>query len=299
MIKQFREEKIIYKLPLSDGTVWGFSATHEIFPWLEKFASIMEIQKGELREIHRRILFLAHKPENLPNHEIIKNEDWNILKQGSAYRIWSHSNIPETFIELNHNFLNHSEICVINMWSSLKQIYKYYLENNSAPIHATFAEFNGKGILIAASGGTGKSTCYNRLPAYWQPLSDDNALILRDSNNNFRVHPMPTWSDHLWNRKHSTFKTSYSVPLHGIFFLEQAPHDKVKKIARTDSIRKLFESTKQIWESYWERIEKNDKINMTKKLFDTVFDITNKIPCYRLSATLHGEFWKEIEKVIE
>jgi SynChlorMet cassette protein ScmC len=299
MIKQFRDDKIIYKLALSDGTTWGLSATHEIFPWLKKLAEIMQLELSDLEHVDKRLLFVAHRDDNSPNHTGLNNQDWDVFKQGSAYRIWSHSKVAETFIELNHNFIDHDEICVINMWSSLKQIYRYYVENKGAPFHATLAEFNGNGILIAASGGTGKSTCYNRLPDYWNPLADDNALVIDTGNSNYRVHPMPTWSDYLWQRRNTSFNSSYSTPLKGIFFLEQSKKDKVVEISKSDALREVYESMKQIWESYWDRIPKNEKQKMSAKLFDTAYNITKNIPCYKLKATLHGEFWKEIEKVLK
>ena len=298
MIKLFRDDKIIYKLPLSDGTTWGLSATHEIFPWLKKLADIMQLELSDLEHVDRRLLFVAHKYDNFPGHAEVDNSDWDVLKQGSAYRIWSHSKVPETFIELNYNFIDHNEICVINMWSSLKQIYRYYVNKNSAPFHATLAEFDGKGILIAAAGGTGKSTCYNRLPDYWKPLADDNALVIDTGNHCYRAHPMPTWSDYLWQRKDTSFNSSHSIPLKGIFFLEQSAKDKVKLIAKSEALREVYDSMKQIWESHWDRISKEEKQKMSAKLFDTAFNITKYIPCYRLKATLHGEFWKEIEGVL-
>ena len=298
MIKLFRDDKIIYKLPLSDGTTWGLSATHEIFPWLKKLAEIMQLERSDLEDVDRRLLFVAHKYDNLPGHAEVDNSDWDVLKQGSAYRIWSHCKVPETFIELNHNFIDHNEICVINMWSSLKQIYRYYVDKKSAPFHATLAEFNGHGILIAAAGGTGKSTCYERLPNYWKPLADDNALVIDIGNNNYSAHPMPTWSDYLWQRKDTSFSSSYSVPLKGMFFLEQSSKDKVVELSKSEALREVYDSMKQIWESHWERISKVEKQKMSTKLFDTAFNITKHIPCYKLKATLHGEFWKEIEGVL-
>ena len=299
MIKEFKHVEVSYKLPLSDGTVWGLTASREIHPWLKNFAVIMRLDSSDWDNVDRRLLFVTRKPGNLPNHYTAGNEEWSVFKQGSAYRIWSHSRVIETFIELNHNFIDHDEICVINMWSSLKQIYRYYVENNGGPIHATLAEFNGKGILIAASGGTGKSTCYNRLPNYWKPLADDNALVVRVNVGEYRVHPMPTWSDHAQGRKYSTFNSSYSVPLKGIFFLDQATEDKVFPIGKTLAIRKIYEGMKQIWDAYWNRIPKNEKQRMVRKVFNTAFNIAKNIPAYELRATLHGEFWKEIEKILD
>jgi SynChlorMet cassette protein ScmC len=209
MLRQFLGNEKKYILPLSDGQTWEFKATETMTPWLKDFSKIMQLQDNvtDANKIDRRLLFLALKHDNqLPPED--NHDDWNHFKQGIVYRVWSHNNKPETFIELNNDFIDHQEIKFINMSTSLKPIYKYYAEKNGGgPAHAALAELNGKGILIAAHGGTGKSTCSIRLPSYWTPLSDDMSLIVKDSNKNYRVHPMPTWSDHLWSKKLSTFRT--------------------------------------------------------------------------------------------
>lgn len=296
MFKQIRGNEKIYKLSLSDGETWGFSATESVLPWLEELRKIMHLEESDSKEIDRKIIFLALNKDNLPPDT--DEREWTIYKQGSVYRIWSHANKDEVFVELNKDFIDHKEIKVINMWSSLKVIYKHRINKNGGPAHAALAELNGKGILIAAGGGTGKSTCSRRFPDHWKSLSDDTALIIRDKSDEFRVHPMPTWSDHLWSKKFSTFQTSYSVGLNAIFFLEQASTDEVIPLQKGASTQKIFESCKQIWESYWEREEKSVRDTMGTKLFNTSCDIAARIPCYTLKATLNGKFWKDIEKVI-
>ena len=296
MLKQLKGDEKIYKLSLSDGKVWGFSATESIFQWLDELREIMQLEESNESEIDHKLLFLSLNKNNLPPDA--DESQWKSYKQGSVYRIWSHEHKPETFVELNKDFIDHNEIKVINMWSSLKVIYRHYINQNGGPIHAAFAEFNGKGIFIAASGGTGKSTCSRRLPDYWKALSDDTALIVRDKSNNFRVHPMPTWSDHLWSRKFSTFNSSYSIPLSALFFLEQAPIDEVIPLSKAIATQRVFESLKQVWDSYWEREEKSVKNAMVTKLFNTACDIAARTPCYTLKATLYGKFWEEIEKVL-
>ncbi|HJO93529.1 MAG TPA: SynChlorMet cassette protein ScmC [Victivallales bacterium] len=300
MLRQFSGNERKYLLPLSDGLTWEFRAAESMTTWLKDFSYIMQISRAsdDMNEADKKLLFLALKHDNkLP--ETDSTEDWNQFKQGAVYRVWSHNHKPETFIELNSDFIHHQEIKIINMSTSLKPIYKHYtLHNRGGPIHAALAELNGKGILIAAHGGTGKSTCSIRFPNYWTPLSDDMSLIVSDSDSNYRVHPMPTWSDHLWNKKMSTFNTSYSVPLKAIFFLEQSDVDEILPIRNPQNSQKIFDSFKQVWESFWPKIDVTEKKIMVHKIFNNAFDISCKIPCYKLKATLHGEFWKEIEKAI-
>lgn len=296
MLRLFNEQEKIFAFKLADETNWGFAATSATLPWLEEFAKIMQLKESSSREkINRRLMFLALKNDNLGHLK-----DWNGYAQGKVYRIWEHSDIPENFIELNLDFVDHEEIRYINMSASLRPLFKYYVENNGGgPIHAALAEYKGKGILIAASGGTGKSTCYRRLPSKegWTPLSDDNALLVK-KNEQFMVHPMPTWSDHLWKRAFTTFNTSYFAPLSAIFFLEQAETDEVIPLSKNMATKKAYESLKQIWETFWGKMEKGAKIAMNKKIFDSAMSLITTVPCYALKATLDGRFWKEIEKVI-
>lgn len=294
MLRLFNEEKKVFTLKFADGTNWGFTANSATSPWLEEFAKIMrlnELLSGE--KIDRKLIFLALKNDNL---EYLK--DWNSCTQGKVYRIWEHNDIPENVIELNLDFIDHEEIRYINMSASLKSVFKYYIYNEGGPVHATFAEYKGKGILIAASGGTGKSTCYKRFPkGKWTPLSDDNVLLVK-KNEQIMVHPMPTWSDYLWKRDFTIFKTSYFAPLSAIFFLEQAKTDEVVFLSKNMAINKVYESFKQIWEAFWVKMEKDAKIAMNKKIFNTAAGIAKVTPCYVLNATLHGNFWEEIERVI-
>ena len=295
MLRLFNEQEEVFSLKLADGTNWGFAATRATSPWLQEFAKIMQLRKLSNREeINRRLMFLALKDDHVGYLK-----DWNNYAQGKVYRIWEHNEIPENFIELNLDFVDHEEIRYLNMSASLKPIFKYYIENDKGcPIHATFAEYKGRGILIAASGGTGKSTCYRRLPkGGWTPLSDDNALLVKN-NGQFMVHPMPTWSDHLWKRAFTTFNTSHFAPLSAIFFLEQAATDEVIPLSKGIAVKKVYESFKQIWETFWMKMEKDAKIAMNRKVFDSVLEIISVVPCYTLKATLAGKFWKEIEKVI-
>ena len=297
MLKQFTGTEKTYKLSLSDNVTWRFKATEKISPWLEHFANIMQLDETKEENFDRSLLFLALKDSNkLP--EINKTGNWNHYKQGAVYKVWSHDSHHEDFIELNLDYIKHDEIKFINMWSSLKPLFRYYVEKNgTGPVHAALAEFNGKGILIAAQGGTGKSTCSRRLPSYWNPLSDDMALIVKTIDNSYKVHPMPTWSDHLWNLKQSKFNTKHSVPLKAIFFLEQSDKDEVVPLTTTVAAQQIFESSKQVWESYWKKISKEDEKKMVHIVFHNSFDLAMNTPCYKLKATLHGEFWNKIEEV--
>ncbi|MEI6055504.1 MAG: SynChlorMet cassette protein ScmC [Lentisphaerota bacterium] len=296
MLRQIKGDEKTYKLTLSDGKVWGFSATESIAPWLKELSTIMGLKESNSKEADNSLLFLALNKDNLPPDSDLT--DWKTYKQGAVYRMWSHHEKPEIFVELNKDFIEHPEIKVVNMLLSLRSIFRHYSKCNGSPVHAALAELNGKGILITASSGTGKSTCSRRFPPRFKPLSDDTALIIRDKDDNFRVHPMPTWSDHLWGTRFSTYESSHSVPLSAIFFLEQSDVDAIVPVKKAIAIQKIFEGLKQIWERCWDKEDKQSQKMMISNLFKTACDIADKTPYYTLKATLHGKFYDEIEKVL-
>lgn len=285
-----------YRLRLSDGTVWGMRTVPAFQQWLDDFASIMGFEaSSDSNNVTKEIRFIEFGNNDLINEF---DTEWAFVKQGKVYKIWHKENESRIFIELNKEFIDHPEIRIINMWSTLKAIYRYYSDIGGGPAHAASAALRGNGIIICAAGGTGKSTCIERLPDNWEKLSDDNSLIVPDKKINYRVHPMPTWSDHLWKTKNSSINPGRSVPLKAIFFLSQSKKDMVKKMPSAISAQSLYKSFFQIWQNYFTKISENEKRTMNSKLFDVAYSIAKSIPCYYLEATLRGKFWEEIESVL-
>ena len=282
-----------FYLKLSDGSKWGFNSAPELKEWFSIFARIMSLKKD-----NSDVDYLFNiRPKNGREIPAGVDESWDSFRQSGAYTIWSKKGEKQFLIEINKEFIDHPEIRVINMWSTLKALYKFYAENGGGPVHSGMAALNGKAILIAAPGGTGKSTSIRRLPDYWKKMCDDTTLIVK-KDDNFFVHPMPTWSDHLWEHNFTTFDTSRGFPLAAVFFLKQSGTDKVTPISRPEGIQLLLSSVKQVFQTYVDKLKDNEKSEMTMKLFDNTCNIVGKTPCYRLEATLNGDFWEEIEKVL-
>ncbi len=297
MKTHFMGNEKVYKLTLSDGRTWGFSAADKIHSWLKSFVDIMQLKEGSGSETDFKFMFIAQKGTNkLP---VLDNKkEWEPYRSGRSFRVWHHSTVPEIFIELDPEFMDHESIRVINMWNSFKPLYEYYTKHGGGPVHAAFAGFEGKGILITAPGNTGKTTCISRLPAYWEALSDDTALVVNNAVGQYRVHPLPTWSDYLCNRKRTTFNLEYSLPLEAVYFLEQAESDEVIKLTKGQAAQEFFESFKQSWNTYWHRMDDDKKKTKQMQVLDNSIKLSKSIPCYRLKATLHGEFWENIEKML-
>ncbi|KKK54106.1 hypothetical protein LCGC14_3088070, partial [marine sediment metagenome] len=224
---------------------------------------------------------------------------WQQFKNSGIYRLWRHKTIPEVHMELNVEFLEHEEIKYINMWWALREVYRHVLATGGTPMHAALAEIHGKGVLIAGPGDTGKSTCCHRLPDYWHGLCDDQVLVVFNKNDSYRVHPLPTWSDHFGKELIKSWKVEKAVPLTAIFFLEQSDRDKAVALKKQDqAILMVFEAAKEVWKSVWERVGVTEKIEQSSALFHNAAEMAGVIPAYRLRVTLHGEFWKEMERVL-
>ncbi len=298
MLTQTIDKKQNYKLKLSDGKIWEFSSTPALATWLNSFAKTMQLKENyDSIDIYKRINFHEFINDNIQPQASTISDNWKLFKHASIFKIWTHPKINEVFIELNYDLIEHSEIKYIDMWSSLIPIFGHYISKGGGPIHAASAEFNGNGIIIAAPGGTGKSTCYNRLPDYWNLMSDDEALIIKYQKK-YHIHPMPTWSDYLFNRKITTCNSDYYVPLKAIFFLEQSKEDSVENLPKNLCIHKLNNALREPWESYWLKTEKEERTKMSVNVFHNACEIiSSNIPCYKLKATLHGKFWPAIEKV--
>lgn len=287
-----------YILNLSDGASWGFCAAPEIHGWLDALAKIMQLRRSTEPASHRLVLAPMGDGTAPPLDEPGPSSGWDVLKQGSVLRVWSHEECTDTVMELDEQFTDHPEIRYIDMWSALRVLHRHAVRGGGGPFHATLAELDGKGILIAASGDTGKSTCYRRFPAPWNPLCDDQVLIIHRGDGAYMVHPFPTWSDYLWRNSDNTWDCSHSVPIAALFFLEQADEDTVTPLPLGEATARTFKCSKEVWESHWNRLDDKKKRRQTEQVFLNGTDLVKNVPVFRLLATRHGRFWEEIEKVL-
>ena len=211
-------------------------------------------------------------------------------------RIWCRDNVPQVVCEVLFN--NSAPLEFINMWFALHPIYQRSICKGGLPFHAGLADLGGRGVLLAASSDTGKSTCCLRLPDHWQPLCDDELLVVIDKYKKYRAHPFPTWSDYLWRQSEKTWNVQYSVPLCGVFFLEQSKIDEVAPIGEGEAALLISESAMQICEKFWRTLDIEDQRPFRKEVFNNACAMAKQIPAYRLGVSLHGRFWEKMEEAL-
>ncbi|MDQ1318623.1 MAG: hypothetical protein QG588_2285 [Candidatus Poribacteria bacterium] len=283
-----------YALSLSDNNKWWITGDNDIIRWVDELARILEL-KEDKPDGSPRLIFtnmLDNKESNIIEYFKIADPGWKCYDR-KILRIWHHDNFPDVICEIN--IIN--ELKYLNMWNALQPIYWQSIQNGGLPFHCALAELDGKGILIAAPGDTGKSTCCRRLPDYWKPLCDDESLIVLVKDKYF-VHPFPTWSNYISKTASNTWNVQYSVPLRAIFFLEQSETDEVIPLRIGESVSYVNESSVQVCQKFWVSMDNESKIKFRTVIFNNACEIAKNIPAFRLCTSLHGKFWEEIEKVI-
>ncbi len=225
-----------------------------------------------------------------------RNTGWHIDDPASIHN-WNTESIPDILCELTHHE-EFEEIHFLNMWYALLPVYQRSVSLGGLPFHAGLVELNGLGVLLAASSDKGKSTCCCRLPEYWQPLCDDETLVVLDTEKRYRAHPFPTWSEYLLKRSEKTWNVQYSVPVSAIFFLEQSATDELEPLGEGTAAVLMTESAAQIYEKFLRNMGKNDQQSFRKVLFNNACKMSKQIPSYRLHVSLHGRFWEKMEEAL-
>lgn len=288
-----------YCLSLGDETRWSITSDENTKGILSKFAEIMQLKECDQDELYK-LIFCKYKSEFYKeqiygNESSIGRMEWNIY-DFKDIRV-SHNDIyRKTICEIKK--ISNDTAQYVNMWFSLQPIYLRSLSLGGLPFHSGLAELNGKGVLFAANGGTGKSTCCRRLPSYWQSLCDDEVLVVLGKNDKYLAHPFPTWSDYIAQRAENSWDVQYSVPLSAIFFIERAEKDEVIPISFARSAIVITDAAYQVLGKYEKGMSDEEKISLRSEIFGKAHNMAKKIPAFRLRASLDGSFWEEIEKII-
>jgi SynChlorMet cassette protein ScmC len=189
------------------------------------------------------------------------------------------------------------ELDIAMMEFSLLPVYVKVLEAGGLPLHCAFMEWQGKAVLVPASGGTGKSTCCRRIPEPWRAVCDDMSLVVPNGRG-YRVHPFPTWSDHLWKRADTTWDVQNHSPLSALFFLEQGAEDKISSLGRGWAAVRVTESAEQMCRSFYCNLDDVLQRKIKARIFENACRISRAVPAFRMSATLNGRFWLEMERML-
>jgi SynChlorMet cassette protein ScmC len=293
----------VYCLSLSDGNKWQITGYEDGIRFADKLAFVMNLKECSLD--NSPMLVFVENTNDIINEDHINlfkkiiptfEPDWRIYNF-CKHQIWFDSEISNVICQsLYEEYLYNAEYFII--WNSLNLIYQRSMKTGGIPFHAGVAEYKGHGILLSAQSGTGKSTCCRRLPSHWKVLCDDEALVVRDVNGKYRIHPFPTWSNYFENRELKTWSVEDSTSASAIFFLEQSDIDEVIPLDTSQSAMLITGSVTQACNMFISDMGKEYQPKFIREVFNNAFEIAKTIPAFRLRVSLNGRFWEEIEKVL-
>jgi SynChlorMet cassette protein ScmC len=296
-----------YTLRLANGLTWSLVSTEASRSWVMRLARIMRLAisppnsyprlifcRGDLRQRGKRISGRGLLPDILQD---LPENGWKVRRE-RGFENWYHPESDDVIVDLG--VVSDETLGIIPMGDALMPIYNQVIARGGLPLHAALVQYRKCGILVAASGGGGKSTCAHRLPLPWKSLSDDAALIVPGEGNGYRVHPMPTWSEYAFGRSMATWHVEEHLPVSSVFFLEKALCDAAVPVGQAESAVSLYHAAASGYgamptgpRSY--SIEKQ----IQARIFENSCELARAVPCYLLKVSLTGRFWEEMERVLE
>lgn len=282
-----------YLLQLADGQGWEIVAARGVKSWVARLASIMHLDSNPPNGYPK--LIFTRKREGMPDYRELPHTGWR-PHDLTAVQLWYHPDVPDVICELGHAQDHETEI--VRMWLALSPVYNRVLELGGLPFHAALVGKDGNGILLAAAGGIGKSTCCRRIPYPWKALCDDTTLVAMDTESMYRAHPFPTWSNYLWKRSEETWDVQKHLPLSAIFFLEQAATDEAIPVGKGQASVLITESATQICQTGWRNLAHDHEREIKEALFQNACTLATRIPVFRLRVSMHGQFWEKTERAL-
>ena len=252
--------------------------------------STVECKRNLICSIENDQLFNTSHREVVP--EVVSN--WLKCHDMQSFRIWDHDNSHDIYCTIRP-FTNQDDE-IIALTNLLFPIYRECIRFGGIPFHAALIEHDGKGVILAGRNGVGKSTCCSRLPNHWNALCDDEVLVLLDGEGRYRAHPFPTWSKCLNGSSEKTWNVQHSVPVYGVFFIEQSLVEVSTSIGNAEAIALINESASQVFSKYLKKANEKNKRILRRTLFNNSCEIGSKIPAFKLRVSLDGCFWEEIER---
>ncbi|MFZ2088040.1 MAG: SynChlorMet cassette protein ScmC [Desulfobaccales bacterium] len=285
-----------FSLQLGDGNRWWLAGLPPANAWLATVAPIMKLGQGKANGANLMVFFegeaLAEKLQGL----VAADPGWRNADNNSL-RFWFRTDSPDLLISSNTPFSELSYFTCIRY--PLEFVYRQSIKQGGLPCHAALGEYQGQGVLLTAKSGTGKSTCYRRLPPTWQARCDDAALLVLGPDGRYLAHPFPTWSDYVLARAKKTYRSQVPSPLAGIFFLEQASQDACLPMKPSEAVLETLTAAQVMMARFLWCCGPEEARSIRTALFANAIDLFRKVPAFRLRVSLTGRFWEQIEAALD
>jgi SynChlorMet cassette protein ScmC len=286
----------MYRLHLNEENTWQISANESRSALVQEMARVMELEPANEAEDASRLVFIG--PGEPTPHVSTESGNPTLLYEGPRLKLWRHGARQDVICEVPDEVTGDEVYHTLRM--AVQAIHHHNVQRGGLTLHGALLEHEGRGILLAAKGGSGKSTCCRRLPGHWKAWCDDETLLALDGSGGYVAHPFPTWSHYLDEEGVRTWFPENQIPLSTIFFLEKAEDDEVAALPSYEAPMWLYHSIFPVYErNFGQQLKKTEKRSFNTRLFNNACDMARTIPTYVLRASLHGRFWEKIEGVLK
>ena len=295
-----------YLLSLSDGKAWKIGTCRDAGPgvtaWVEKFAAHLGLQNCP-GESDRCLRFgrletdvgshgFPHFIPGLPGEYPAGGwQTWGV----AGLVFFQHPETTDIFCAL---MTGNRTLILRQFRHALLPVFDEVIKTGGLVIHGALLEQKGSGVLLLGKSGVGKTTCCRRLPSGWRVLGDDLALVARDREGRFLVHPLPTWSVVESGRPEWPCRFNEPVTLEALFVLGQSSADSIEKLRGAEAAVAINQASDEALMPL-DIAHSRRGLPGRKTLFLNAVALSAVIPTFRLHVSLQGRFWEKIEEVIE
>jgi len=285
----------MFRLALAGGQTWHLAATQDRRDLLAEMARVMELGSEDSSEdASRLILAGTESVAALTNG----NGDAQPVYEDAHVLVWPVQGRDDYVCEAPF------DVTGDDFYQTLRSVVQIIHHRNAMrggiPVHAALMEYEGRGVLLVAKGGTGKSTCCRRIPDHWRAWCDDEVLVVKNGSGDYLAHPFPTWSHFLGGGRRKTWFSERTVPLTAMFYLERGDEDDVTSLPAPEAALYLYHSIFPVYHRrITERMEAAARLSLNETLFHNCCDFALATPAFVLRASLHGRFWEKMEDVLD
>jgi len=286
----------MYCLRLNQENTWRISADDDRRALLDEMARVMELEPADASNFAVDLMFTG--PEAVSSLLKSRHGDAELLYEDAHQKLWWLAAQSRAVCELSPGIEGNDVYQTLRM--AVQLIHHHNCLHGGLTLHGALVEFDGRGVVLAAKGGTGKSTCCRRLPGNWKAWCDDETLVVRKPAGGFVAHPFPTWSHFLDGHGDRTWSTETGIQLHAICFLQQSTLVGSQPLPGFEAAMWIYHSVFPIYtRRLGRRLGEKDKRAFNTRLFSNSCDLARTVPSHVLQVNLNGSFWDEIVEVLD
>jgi SynChlorMet cassette protein ScmC len=255
----------------------------------------MHLHQGTVDDANMMVFFGGKTPLERIEQLVLPDSGWVTLNRYPS--LWYRMDSPDLIFKLKTPLSQFNGYTCIRF--ALQFVFRHSIQRGGLPFHAALVEHQGKGVLLAGTSGTGKSTCCRRLSPPWQARCDDEVLLTLAPDGRYLAHPFPTWSDYVLQRGANTYNSQDPSPLAGIFFLEQSSTDACLPLSTSEAVVEAIVSAQVVLARFLWCCGPEEARSIRAAMFTNAIELLQKVPTFRLRVSLTGRFWERIEGALD